>query len=68
MDIELLSWAVVGILGIVRVLSIGVCLTVLVVGVVISGVTWYLFQQKILLYIPQISLHGSRKWQLKNVT
>ena len=56
------------IFGILRVLSIGIWVAVLVVGIVMSGVAWYLFQQKILLYIPQISLHGSRKWQLKNVT
>lgn len=65
MVIELLGWAVIGIFGVMRAVSVGICMTVLVFVIGMSGVAWYLFQQKIQLYILQISPHGSRKWQLK---
>ena len=57
--------AVVGMVGMLRAVSIGLWITVLVVVLGMSGVAWYIFQHVILLLIPLQSKHGSRKWQLK---
>ena len=47
MDIGLLHWAVIGILVLLRVVSIGICIAGLGVVVVISAVAWCMYQQSL---------------------
>ena len=50
-------------MAVVRVLSIGICIAVLVFVIGVSGVAWYISQQKTVLFTMLLLLHGRNKWQ-----
>ena len=58
-----LYWAVIGLMGLVRAVSVGVWIAVWVVVIGLSGVAWYIYPQKTVTLIMLLLLHGKNRWQ-----